>query len=455
MRKSKTLCLFNTLIRALTTPHSGNAEQSVCKRDRDFLADDSGQAAMVIVIFIGLFVLGFLALGLDVGYLFHEKRMAQAAADAAAVAAAEEAIVGNSSNEQTVANAMAKMNGFDPAAPLNPATVTLKSPTTGSFSGSSGFIEADVSRPIPTFFLSAFSHGATSMSVSARAVAGGGLSSPTCICLEAPTGQGLTMNNGGQINATQCGVTVDSSSSNAVGIVGSSTLNSLSLGTVSNTWNNSSNINNNGQITSSTKVVQGITTQCKPVLTVPTLPNGLPCYSNPIQGWTASNNFTGAYTLPLAGQSTASNTVCYTGLDTSNSSSVTFSPGYTYYIQGNFSTGGGAPVTGNNVQFYVGGTVNLTNGVTAKLAAPTVSGVPQTLFYAMGNSVSIQGGSNSNFSGLVYAPNAAVTLNNGTSTTLTMDFVAQTMLIQGGATLNSYSISNLGTLNLSVAKLVE
>jgi hypothetical protein len=46
----------------------------------------------------------------------------------------------------------------------------------------------------------------------------------------------------------------------------------------------------------------------------------------------------------------------------------------------------------------------------------------------MGNSVTIQGGSSSNFSGLVYAPNAAVTLNNGTGTNLTMDFVAQNAL---------------------------
>jgi hypothetical protein len=455
MCKNRTLCLFDAVVRTLSAGDLGTAGQRGSTGSQHFLADDRGQAAMVIVIFIGLFVLGFLALGLDVGYLFHEKRMAQAAADAAAVAAAEEAIAGNSSNEQTVANAMAKMNGFDPGASLNPATVTLKTPTAGNFSGSSNFIEADVSRPIPTFFLSAFSHKASSLNVSARAVAGGGLTSPTCICLEAGTGQGLTMNNGGQINATQCGVTVDSSSNNAVGIVGSATLNSLSLGTVSNTWDNSGNINNNGQITSSTKVVQGIATQCKPVLTVPTLPNGLPCYSNPIQGWTAANNYTGVYTLPLAGESTSSNTVCYSSLDTSNAASVTFSPGYTYYIQGNFTTGGGAPVSGNNVQFYVGGTVNFTNGVTANIAAPTVSGVPQTLFYAMGNSVTIQGGSNSNFSGLVYAPNAGVTLNNGTGTTLTMDFVAQTLLVQGGATLNSYSISNLGTLNLSVAKLVE
>src|ERR1700734_198795 len=89
------------------------------------ISDESGQSIMLIVVFIGMFLLGFMALGLDVGLLFHEKRMAQTAADAAAVAAAEEASSGNPSNEQTVANAMAKMNGFDPNASLNPATVTL------------------------------------------------------------------------------------------------------------------------------------------------------------------------------------------------------------------------------------------------------------------------------------------------------------------------------------------
>ncbi|MGA9585774.1 MAG: pilus assembly protein TadG-related protein [Terracidiphilus sp.] len=410
---------------------------------------------MVIAVFLGIFLVGFLAIGLDIGYLFHEKRMAQAAADAAVVAAAEESSSGNNGNEQTVANAMARMNGFDPAASVNPATVTLKTPTAGNYSGGSTYIEADVSKPIPTFFLSAFDHNATSMTISARAVAGGGLSSPTCICLEAPTGQGLGMSNNAGLNANQCGVTVDSGGNNAVGVTGSATLNALSLGTVSNSWDNGNNINNNGQITSSTKVVQGITTQCKPVLTVPTLPSGLPCYSNPVQGWTAANNYTGVYTLPLAGETTLSNTVCYTSLNTSNAASVTLSPGYTYYIQGDFTTGGGAPVSGNGVVLYTGGNVNIANGVSANLSAPTVGGVPQTLFYAMGNNVTIQGGSSSTFSGLVYAPNAAVTLNNGTGTTLNMDFVSQTLSMSGGATLNSYATSALGTLNLSVAKLVE
>ncbi len=167
------------------------------------------------------------------------------------------------------------------------------------------------------------------------------------------------------------------------------------------------------------------------------------------------NNYTGVYTLPMSGETVVNNTVCYTSLDTSDAASVTFSSGYTYYIQGSFTTGGGAPVSGNSVTFYVGGTVNIANGVTATLSAPTVSSVPQTLFYIAGNTVTIQGGSNSSFSGLVYAPSAAVTLNNGTSTTLNMDFVAQTLTMAGGATLNSYASSSLGTMNSSVAKLVE
>jgi hypothetical protein len=265
---------------------------------------------------------------------------------------------------------------------------------------------------------------------------------------------GLNMSNDAQLSATSCGITVDSSSSNAVGVVGSAGINALSLGTVSTNWDNSSNVNNNGTISSTTKVVTGVAA-CSPTIAAPTLPNGTPCYANPIQGWTAANNYTGVYTLPMSGETVVSNTVCYMSLDTSDAASVTFSPGYTYFVQGNFTTGGGAPISGSGVTFYIGGTVNIANGVTATLAAPTVNSVPQTLFYVAGNTVTIQGGSTSNLSGLIYAPSAAVTLNNGTGTSMNMDFVAQTLTMAGGATLNSYASTNLGTLNTSVAKLAE
>jgi Flp pilus assembly protein TadG len=416
---------------------------------------ERGQATVLICAILSLLLLGFAALALDVGYLFREKRMAQAAADAAALAAAEELNAGATGNEQTVANTMAKLNGFDNSLSTNPASVYVSAPTSGNYAGSSSYVQVVVTKPIPTFFMSVFNNSLTTMTVSGRAVAGGGQVSPTCICLESPSGMDLNLSNNAQLSASTCGVTVDSSSSNAVGISGSAELNALSLGTVSNTWDNSNNINNNGTISSTTHVVQGITTQCKPSVTPPTLPTGITCNNNPIAGWTAANNYTGAYTLPTAADTPVSGVVCYNSLDTSQSSQVTFIPGYTYYIKGNFSTGGGAPLSGNGVTFYVGGTVNIANGVTAKLSAPTVNGVPQTLFYAMGNNVTIQGGSISAFSGLVYAPNAAVTLNNGTGTTLNMDFVAQTLTMAGGATLTSYSMANLGTLNNSVAKITE
>ena len=339
--------------------------------------------------------------------------LAQAAADAAALAAAEELNAGATGNEQTVANTMAKLNGFDNSLSTNPASVYVSAPTSGNYAGSSSYVQVVVTKPIPTFFMSVFNNSLTTMTVSGRAVAGGGQVSPTCICLESPSGMDLNLSNNAQLSASTCGVTVDSSSSNAVGISGSAELNALSLGTVSNTWDNSNNINNNGTISSTTHVVQGITTQCKPSVTPPTLPTGITCNNNPIAGWTAANNYTGAYTLPTAADTPVSGVVCYNSLDTSQSSQVTFIPGYTYYIKGNFSTGGGAPLSGNGVTFYVGGT------------------------------------------GLVYAPNAAVTLNNGTGTTLNMDFVAQTLTMAGGATLTSYSTANLGTLNNSVAKITE
>jgi Flp pilus assembly protein TadG len=419
------------------------------------LKDESGQAALLMATFLALLALGFMALAVDVGYFFREKRMAQGAADAAAIAAAEESSAGDTTNMQTAANAVSKMNGFDPGSATHPATVQINNPPLyGGYAGSSGYVEVIVSKPVSSFFLGAFSPSKALMTVSGRSVAGGGQTSPTCICLEQATGMGLNMSNDAQLNASSCGITVDSGSSNAVGVVGSAGINALSLGTVSTNWDNSSNVNNAGTISSSTKVVTGVAA-CSPTIAAPTLPSGITCYANPVNGWTAANNYTGVYALPIAGETAVNNTICYTSMNTSNAASVTFTPGYTYYIQGGFTTGGGAPVNGSNVSFYVAGTVNIANGVTVNLTAPASNGVPGTLFYVAGNTVTMQGGSNSNLSGLIYAPNAAITLDNGTGTTTDMDIVAQSLTMAGGAALNSYADTNLGTLNSSVAKVVE
>lgn len=417
--------------------------------------NESGQSTLIITFLFGVLLFAFLAVGIDAGYIFQMHRRAQAAADAAAVAAAEAKSSGNSDYMQTAANTMAKLNGFDSADP----TVTVgppQTPTTGNFASSANYVEVVVTKQVQTSFLGFLNPSNALMTVSARAVAGGGSTAPTCICLMNSTGNDLGLSNNAQINAPACGVVDDSASSNAVTITGSAGLNALSLGTVSTTWNNSSNINNSGYISSTTKVVQGITA-CSTTVSAPVLPSGITCYDNPINGWTAANNYTGKFTLPLSTETTTSSVLCLNSLDTSQSSSVTFSPNITYYIKGGFTTGGGSPLTGSDVSFYVGGNINIANGVTVNLTAPYQSDgkTPGTLFYANGTSVSIQGGSTSTLRGLLYAPNADVNLANGTGTTLTMDVYAKTLTMAGGATLNSYADKNLGSLSIGGSQLVE
>ena len=245
--------------------------------------EGNGQSAVWLAVFLGMLALGFMALAVDTGYFFHEKRMAQSAADAASIAAAEEASAGEPGNMQAAANALAKMNGFDSSAPTYPATVQINSPPKyGNYAGSSGYTEVIVSRQIPTLLLGVVNPSKATLTVGARAVSGGGQSAPTCICLEAGSGMGLNMSNDAQLSASNCGITVDS---RAVlrGGRGSAGINALSLGTVSTNWDNSSNVNNGGTISSTTKVVTGVQ-PAVPRLPLPPCPTARRATPTPFRG---------------------------------------------------------------------------------------------------------------------------------------------------------------------------
>src|SRR5271156_3786389 len=133
------------------------------------IADESGQTVSLVAVFMGLVAIGFIALALDVGTLCRERRVAQSAADAAALAAAEELTLGYTSNEQAAANAMAGVNGFSTTQSTNPATVTLQPPIVGTFTGSS-YVQATVTKSIPTYFMAAFNRNLATMSVTATAI---------------------------------------------------------------------------------------------------------------------------------------------------------------------------------------------------------------------------------------------------------------------------------------------
>jgi Flp pilus assembly protein TadG len=428
-----------------------------------FLRDESGQSIVIVHVFIGFVAMGLLALALDAGMLSRQQRMAQAAADAAALAAAEELSAGNSSNEQAAANAIAKLNGFDTTLPTNPAVVTLTTPSTGNYTGSS-YVQATVSRPIPTTFLRAFGSDWATMRVAATSIAGGSQTSQTCVCLEGGSGQDLNMSNDSSITANNCGVIDNSSSSNAVGIVGGSTLKALTLGTVSTDWDNSGNINNGGSINPATTIVQGITTTCGP--TMPVAPNYSGCVADP----------GGSYGTFTWGPPNASGVVCYNALTIgANGATVTLNPGTYVITTGELHIESGANghsnVGGNGIFFYLTGTASLVidNGANVNLVAggatesgggtaPGVGIYNGIVIYQAASdtaAMSVQGGSTTFMNGAIYAPGAALNLGNGSGSIIEGGIATYSLTMNGGGTLIPTTDTNQGSLTMGAPNLVQ
>lgn len=448
--------------------------------------NERGQSVVFLALVMSLVLLGFLAFAIDVGYFFREKRLAQAAADAAAVAAAEEVTYENSSSinsdAQSAANAAAAANGF-PVTPVLTVQSSGNYSNAGSTSQPSSWVKATVSQQVPTFFYRGFRSGVTSMSVSAIGIAAGNQTSPTCVCLEGTSGTDLSMSNNAKLNAISCGVTADSSSSNAIKIVGSASVTASALSAVASNWDTSTNVNNGGTIGAGTKTIQGLTSTCSSALpAVPTY-DASECTADPLAHY---GNGGSSYSVgPGSTYSTSQNSnslVCYNSLTVgTNGDTVNLNSGV-YVITGgtlHFESGanGKSNTGGNGVLFYLtngasvvfdnGANVNLVAGGNTQSAGGTVASTGSfngILIYEdpgggtdAGDSqaVSVQGGTSAYFNGAIYAPLAAVTLGNGSGSTVNAQVVAQSLTMNGGGTLNVTANPNMGTANSSVAKLAQ
>jgi Flp pilus assembly protein TadG len=443
---------------------------------RLLLRDDAGQTLLPFAVFMAIVGLGLLAFAVDIGYFFHEKRMVQSAADAAAIAYAEEQAAGDSSNAQAAANAAATLNGFNPSASVNPATVTSSTLSSGNYSNSassapSNWYQVTVSQPVPSFFMGAFNHSFATVTVSASAIASGGQSSPTCVCLENTSGMDLNMSNDAKLNAQSCGVTVDSSSSNAIGIVGSANVCASSVAAIASSWDNSGNINNNGSVCSTAGIVQGLASGCSPPM--PTAPSDSTCSSDPTNGGQY-----GTYTVgpnSTYGTTESGDMVCYTAMTVGgNGMTITLNPGIYVINGGELHFLSGTQLGGNGVFFYLengaslvidnGANVNLVSGGAAENGGGTAASVGSNGVYngilfdqqsTDTNTLSVQGGSSMYLNGAFFAPGAAIDLGNGSGSTVMADVVGGSLTMNGGGTLTVSPNANLGTYNTSTAKLSQ
>lgn len=209
------------------------------------LKSESGQVLVLTAVSMTL-LLGFMGMAVDVGQLFHQKRSMQIDADDAAIAGAMAYMYDTrgggsavSSHITAAATQALADNGLTGVTVTTSATgnvtsptlyVTPGGPTDGPNTGRAGFVEAVLTVPQGTVFMSLFGFG--SMNVSTRAVAGPGATSKGCIYILNNQGaDSLYFGGKFTVDAPGCGIIVNSSDGCALDFNGggqgkSSTLNS-------------------------------------------------------------------------------------------------------------------------------------------------------------------------------------------------------------------------------------
>lgn len=407
---------------------------------------ESGQSTVLVALFLCFLAIGFMAIGTDFANLFYAKRQVQAAADAAALAAAQKDYANNGGNMDaltpdlyTAANQAMANNQIDPYATQYAALVKLNNPPSkGVYStgtNANNYIEAVVSKPFSTFFLSYFNSAWAHITITARAVAGTSTTSPQCMCTLSTSGDDLNVSNSGSVAFAGCAATVDSSSPNAVTDQGSGSISGESLNIASTKWTESSNVGNGGNI-SVTHLSTGASSCSAKSIVAPTYSN---CVADPQAGKGGSL----VYSL---GPSSASGTVCYSGGLTigANTDVVTLNPGI-YVINGGtleFKSGanGWSNLGGQGVFFYLtnGATLNIDNGANVNLTAMSSGTYKGIVFYqdpADSNEITLGGGASSVIDGDIIAPSATLTDGNYESMTIDSDIVVNKFVSTGSGSL--------------------
>lgn len=137
---------------------------------------EHGQVLALVTISM-VILIGFLALAVDVGMLWSERREMQTAADAAAVAAAIALREGD--NVITAGRSAATHNSFTNGS--SNVSVTINNPPlAGAYAGNASYVEAIVEQPQPTYFCE---RSATTPSTSARAPSAGRSAAPPACTL--------------------------------------------------------------------------------------------------------------------------------------------------------------------------------------------------------------------------------------------------------------------------------
>jgi hypothetical protein len=434
---------------------------------------------LVAVLLIAIF--GVVAIALDGGLLLDNHRHVQSAADAAALAAADDLFTNYNANDgsdpsgtaATSAKSTASANGFSNDGVTSTVTVNIP-PTSGSFNGKKGYAEVIIQYNQKRNFSSIFGTG--DLPVKARAVACGMPGNIGILILD-PTLKGSCeidgtvniLNNGQIYSNSNNTVNNDAPSANCTGSVYLASTATLSCGGI-NVYNSLVNngsltYTNNGGLTTLTQQVTdplasitepttaGLTVQSDVNATMnQTLQPGV--YTNitvgSTAGWTWSN-----------GQWTYSN---------GSAPTVTLAPGIYYLANGSSFTLNAGSITGTGVMIFnntggdnvfgmsnpAGGVINLTPPTATSggtwptgTTSATNAGISMWLPRARTDEAHVESSYNLTMSGTWYGQNAEFDIRpDGSKTVFNVGNYICGKAEWGQGFSNSQNLSN-GTINMN------
>jgi Putative Flp pilus-assembly TadE/G-like len=368
-------------------------------------------------------LLACLGLAIDVGYVQLVKTRMQTAADAAAIGGAQEVKANDAAGAPAAARADAALNGFTDGR-RGVAVVVNHPPASGYSLGDPMAVEVVISQTVPSLFLQLA--GTASTTVRARAVAR--LASGTsCLYTLDPTAPSSFSASGLAAVQINCGVIVNSTSSQAMNVSGHATVTASFVSVVGN-------YSTSGGGVISPQPSTGEMTESDPLAYLPAPP-------------TVGCDQTG---LSLTTTRTLDPGVYCNGIQISSGATVTLNPG-TYVLKGGgLSVSGSARLSGAGVTFYntAGGgysygAISISGGASINLAAPTTGTYAGVLFYqdrsiASGTASTISGGSAAAFEGTLYFPTTTLNYSGGSSSNAAYtSIVSKNVVFSGNTVLNN------------------
>lgn len=405
---------------------------------------ECGGSVSLLFAILAVAVFGFVALGTDIVVLLGEARKMQSSSDAAALGAVSARIAGYPSDYTQEALAMAAAGGFQNGQ-AGTDVIVNSPPASGKYTSANDAVEVLIAQP-QTQSVADVVYGAP-MTIRSRSVARISDRGTCLLALDNTSSSGtLSLNGSTAVNLVNCSAWVNSSSTQAVSLVGGSTLNADRVTIVGGySTGGGAQINATGGITTNAAIA------------------GDPYANYPLSSFGACNQTSFS---PYSNPPPASPGVYCNGITLRSGVALTLNAGIYIIDRGSLNLAGGASLSGSGVTIVLTSstganyaTVSINGGATLNVSAPTTGTTAGLVFFqdrraASSGTNNLGGGTGQNVVGGIYFPQQTVQFAGGNSiTTQCTQIVARVINFVGNAVLK-LNCSGTGVLPIAGTPLL-